>query len=366
LHYVEPKFSLNEVNIAGRWLLDIEIPTIATANDLEKWVERYNKAIDIVNNWRASHARPLNTFYVTLNSRAKRIADGVIVAQRLKRLDSITKKLANLATMQLSQMQDIAGCRAVMPNLETVRKLQAQYRDTPGFSHELRAYKDYILEPKSSGYRGVHLMFRYKLRDPSAHEGQRVEIQIRTQLQHAWATAVEAAGTFTNQALKSSQGSEQWVRFFALMGSYIAVMENCPRVPGTPTDTVALRHEIRKLAANLNVIAMLRAYSATLREVPKAAKMKYYLLDLDPDREEVRLQSFTAAQSKQANDVYTETEKTILVGSNRQVVLVSVDSIQALRQAYPNYFLDTRIFVNIVRTAIEQEDIQDDLLGAED
>jgi len=296
---------------------------------------------------------------MTLKNRAKQIHKNVIVAQRIKRLDSINKKLSFQASMKLSQMQDIAGCRAVLPNIQHVRELETRYRTSQDFSHELKSSKDYIAQPKPSGYRGVHMIYKFKLRAPSPYEGQQVEIQIRTQLQHTWATAVEAAGTFTNQALKSSQGSEEWQRFFSLMGSYIAHMENCPPVPGTPTDIVRLKHDIRVLASALHVIGILRAYSATLNQVGKMAKMKYYLMDLDPDQQSVRLTAFMAAQPKQANDAYMEVEKNIPSGSNRQVVLVSVDSVQALRQAYPNYFLDTTKFASLVQEVIAQPETDD-------
>lgn len=351
MQYVEPRFKREQVNAAGERLISMRPADPVT----DEWIRDVVFAYEVVNNWRASHHRPLNTFYVTLNNRAKQTAKGVIVAQRLKRLDSITKKLSAQSRMRLSQMQDIAGCRAVMPDMPAVRKLEAMYRST-GISHQLKSSKDYIARPKPSGYRSVHLVFGFKLRHPSPYEGHKVEIQIRTQLQHAWATAVEAAGTFTNQALKSSQGNADWQRFFVLMGSYIAMLEDCPLVPGTPDDLIRLQHEIRILAASLNVIGVLRAYTATLEQVGKAKRIKYYLMDLDPEAGTVRLTPFTAAQTKEANDAYTEMEKSIPLNSNRQVVLVSVQSLQALRQAYPNYFLDTSIFASLVRAAIAQEE----------
>ena len=345
VQYVEPLYKRDVVNAAGVTLI------AEPARPLQSvaWMHDMAHAYAVVNNWRASHHRPLNTFYVSLNNRAKRTADDDIVAQRLKRLESITAKLSALSKMRLSQMQDIAGCRAVMPSIDAVRRLEAIYR-AGGISHDLRSSKDYIAHPKVSGYRSVHLIFAYKLRRPSVYEGHKVEIQIRTQWQHAWATAVEAAGTLTNQALKSSQGAAEWQRFFALMGSYIAEMEGCPLVPNTPAGD-QLKDEIRQLAAQLKVAGILRAYSATLQQVGRAAKMKYYLMDLDPDAGIVRLTLFTAAQTKEANDAYTEMEKSIPADSPRQVVLVSVASLQALRQAYPNYFLDTTRFVSLVEAA---------------
>ncbi len=43
-----------------------------------------------------------------------------------------------------------------------------------------------------------------------------IELQLRTRLQHEWATAVETMGTFLQSSLKSSQGPEEWLDFFSL------------------------------------------------------------------------------------------------------------------------------------------------------
>ena len=303
---------------------------------------------DIVSNWRASHHRPLNTFYMALKSRAEAIGKEAIVSQRIKRLESITAKLRLQPKMKLSQMQDIGGCRAVMPSVAKVRELQARYIGSDDY-HLRKSGKDYIAEPKTTGYRGVHLIYRYKRRKPCSHDGLQVEIQIRTQQQHVWATAVEAAGTFTNQALKSNQGSSEWRRFFALVSSAYAEQENCPIVPGTPESKNERTVEIAYLAERLHVVNVLQAYSATLNAFTELPRMKYYLIELDPAGMKVEIVPFPAARMEEANRRYTELERLAAdAGGKRQVVLVSVESIQALRQAYPNYFLDTTRFVQSV------------------
>ena len=50
---------------------------------------------------------------------------------------------------------------------------------------------DYITTPKDSGYRGVHLIYRYYSDKNETFNGLKIEVQIRTALQHAWATAVD-------------------------------------------------------------------------------------------------------------------------------------------------------------------------------
>jgi ppGpp synthetase/RelA/SpoT-type nucleotidyltranferase len=101
--------------------------------------------------------------------------------------------------------------------LENVKKLTDSYRKSR-FSHILKSEKDYIVSPKPDGYRGIHLIYQYKAleRQNKAYDKLRIEIQIRTNLQHIWATAVEAVGIFTREALKSNVGNKDWLRLFAL------------------------------------------------------------------------------------------------------------------------------------------------------
>ena len=127
-------------------------------------------------------------------------------------------------------MQDIGGVRAIVGSIEQVRELQAAYKSSR-FKHQLVSEKDYIAEPKCDGYRSVHLVFRYVNKRAPDYNGLSVEMQIRTKLQHAWATAVETMGTFLGQALKARQGERQWLQFFEITGSAFAYLEHSPLVP---------------------------------------------------------------------------------------------------------------------------------------
>jgi hypothetical protein len=309
-------------------------------------------ALGVINNWRSAHAYPLNTFQITLRTKARKIERNATVVQRAKRLDSIHRKLVGKKTMRLTQMQDIAGCRAIFSRLTSVRRLMAAYQKSD-FGHKFRNAKDYIENPKGDGYRSVHLVYEYVGSGKTeVFNGLRVEIQIRTQLQHAWATAVEAVGIFTKQALKSNQGNEDWLRFFALMSSAIAAMEGTPSVPGTPAEKDALVHEILRLAEKIRATEMLKAYNTTLETLGAAKDAKYYIIELDPDEGSVVLRRFKAKESAEANTTYTRLEGAIPDGSTRQVVLVSASDIDALKKAYPNYFLDTNLFAKLVDKVI--------------
>lgn len=347
-----PEYEPQEVNAAGKALSKTAFP-VDTLEGLD--------ALGVINNWRSSHAYPLNTFQITLRNRARRIERNVIIAQREKRLDSIHRKLVAKGTMRMTQMQDIAGCRAVFSKLSDVYKLVDVYKSRQ-FDHKFRNEKDYIAQPKPDGYRSYHLVYEYVGHGPGTpYTGLRVEIQVRTQVQHAWATAVEAVGIFTRQALKSNQGDAQWLRFFSLMGTAIAAIEKTPCVPSTPSTKSELLAELRPLATTLSARDMLRAYNTTLNTLGSAKDAKYFLVDLDPDENKVTLRRFKAKESAEANRQYTELESKIPDGSRRQVVLVSVADINALKRAYPNYFLDTAVFSQLVERVLKG-DFPDPLL----
>lgn len=84
-------------------------------------------------------------------------------------------------TIRLSQIQDIAGCRVVVPTLKD------QDRIAPLLSARLAALglvkKQDRRHRPSHGYRAIHLIVRIN--------GKPVEIQIRTTLQHLWAEISE-------------------------------------------------------------------------------------------------------------------------------------------------------------------------------
>lgn len=273
-------------------------------------------------------------------------------AQRIKRLESIHAKLSRQASMRMSQMQDIAGCRAVFKKMSSVQRLVQKYKGSK-FEHKLRSEKDYITHPKPDGYRCYHLVFEYRGTSATAdYTGLKVEVQVRTQLQHAWATAVEAVGIFTRQALKSSQGDQDWLRFFSLMGAAIAALEQCHPVPDTPSDKTELIAEIEALANKLHVREMLMAYNTTIRAVGAAKDAKYFLLKLELEPSRITVWRFKAKESEDANKQYTELESALPEGSATQIVLVSVENINALRRAYPNYFLDTNVFADLVKKVL--------------
>lgn len=331
-----PQFTKAQVNKAGKILAGNNV----FDDELKIW------AINVVDNWRSSHGYPINTFQATLRHKLKSVDPNAIVAQRLKRMFSIVGKLRRFDKMKLARMQDIGGLRAVVSNLAKVRILENDYR-TSNFNHDLVASYDYINNPKSSGYRGVHLVYRYKNHRVPEYDGLLLELQIRTELQHAWATAVETMGTFLNHSLKSSEGPEVWLNFFSLTGSAFAHLEKTTPVPGYEELTVKETFiSVVDKIKQLQVKDRLQAFSIAAKRIHIDRKPgSYHLVVLNTAEKTVEVRSYSSANLSKAGQDYTDIEKRISEGAPLQAVLVSAGNIENLRRAYPNYFLDTHKFI---------------------
>jgi ppGpp synthetase/RelA/SpoT-type nucleotidyltranferase len=93
---IDLEYTRSEVNRAGNLFRDSSLTSV-------EW------AFDVLDNWRAVHNYPINTFQATLRHRLKDIDKQALVAQRLKRIPSIVDKLRRESKMQLARMQDIGG-----------------------------------------------------------------------------------------------------------------------------------------------------------------------------------------------------------------------------------------------------------------
>ena len=178
--YASPVYARETFNAAGNALIGKDTQGLGL-----------EQSLGIINNWRSSHALPLNALHVTLRGRAKKVDPNVLTAQRLKRLSSIEAKLRRFPAMKLTQMQDIGGCRAVVKDVAEVEKLVAAYRvgvaKNPKKRHAFLSEKDYIDRPKPDGYRGHHLVYRYhsRAKKHSAYNGLKAECAKIIFLSHA-------------------------------------------------------------------------------------------------------------------------------------------------------------------------------------
>jgi putative GTP pyrophosphokinase len=349
-NFPAPSYSRSQVDKAGE-ILSSPPQGPLTIEDADKQIWAY----DVLSNWRACHNYPINTFQATLRDRLENIDDDATVAQRLKRFPSIVLKLQRFHGMKLARMQDIGGLRAIVDSIASVRKLEQKYRaPTPSFRHKLVSWKDYIANPKADGYRSVHLVYRYQNPQTPAYDGLLLELQLRSRLQHAWATAVETMGTFLGQALKSGYGDDKWRKFFEVSGAALALLEKSPPVPGYGGLNHAQTYAaVAKAESELRVLEKLSGFTIAADKIHKEkGQGSYHLVVLNSSDRSVTITPYGSARLEQANADYTDVEKRSQAGEPVEAVLVSAGPVEALKKAYPNYFLDTAEFIAQIERVI--------------
>jgi putative GTP pyrophosphokinase len=172
-----------------------------------------NHAFFTIEWWRGLHARPLTSVSANLRHYVKPHGQ-VLVTQRLKRLPTVVDKLLREPKMKLSQMADIGGCRALLPDQAAVYAVVKRLRK----NWDVVRVRDYAAEPKKSGYRAVHVIVRRK--------GRLIEVQLRTPLQDEWANQVEEDSRRVGRDFKGGRGQSEVHEYYVVVSEVLALRED--------------------------------------------------------------------------------------------------------------------------------------------
>jgi ppGpp synthetase/RelA/SpoT-type nucleotidyltranferase len=178
----------------------------------------------------------------TLPNLFQRLAEAIkgqpcSLACRVKRTDTIVRKLRREDAMDLSRMEDIIAFRIIVPTAQVQEQMLEQLQQGLPI-HKIR---DYRTRPTGAGYRAIHLV----LREPATHPGGMTydypcEIQLRTYYQHLWATMSESFGEQT----KEGGGSAETRSYLQELSECVAGFET-----NSPTETQV---NIEAVDADLN------------------------------------------------------------------------------------------------------------------
>lgn len=298
----------------------------------------------VIEEWRAAHRAVLNTFQAILRGRLR--GRNVIVAQRHKRKNTIFDKLQRLPGMQLARMDDVAGCRLIFRNIKELNRFRAEFH-TARFNHIRRndpGKYDYISNPKKTGYRGIHDVYEYDVQSYSGKtlKGLYIEIQYRTLVQHAWATAVEVIGFITESQPKFEKGDDRYHEAMAYASEILARAHEGLTGALPEISDRDLLGAFLDLDRELGLMQTLRGLHQAKSEI---SDKKNSILIFSPSGELV-VRSY-----RDATDALRELFELEKQMPQNDIVLVRADSSEEVRTAFRNYFNDAREFVRLMDSA---------------
>ena len=109
------------------------------------------------------------------------------IASRIKTLDSITEKLTTKGLEvtednAIAHLSDIIGVRLVVHFISDIYRVRNMIVDSGKL--QIIREKDYVKQPKPSGYRSYHIVLEVPMNDVTV----RAEIQLRTVAMDCWAS----------------------------------------------------------------------------------------------------------------------------------------------------------------------------------
>ena len=336
-----------EVANAGK-IIAARIPVSGT-----KVPPEIEKAFLVANSWRDAHAYPMRSIRSSMRHFINALRLKGLTAARLKRMQAIRRKLQRMKDLSLDEIQDFGGCRVILSSIDEVRSLATEVKNK--LPSEVIDEDDYIAKPKKSGYRSHHIILGFRKQLATPFDGKKIELQIRTRLQHSWATAVEAVGLYRGEELKNGKGDPSWLRMFALMSAHFAEVEGCKTVRGTPDHPASRSAEIKRLAASLKALQTLEnvnnGLDGTDIKLAPGSEPTHFLIRYDHEHKKVSVEPYS--QVSKATASY-DREEAVLRGDDEKdvVVLVEADKIKGLKEAYPNYFGDTKLFISYLREIV--------------
>ena len=265
--------------------------------------------------------------------------------------------------MQLNRMQDIGGVRIILKNQKEVYKLSEEliklYGSNKKAMFELKKpIDDYIANPKEyDGYRSIHHVYSYSgsSKQKEFLRGMFIELQIRTKIQHIWATTLEIFDIKNKSTLKIGGGNEEHREFFKLCSLVLSFIDK------TTTDNEKENFNLEEVHTRLfelnnkyKILGLLSGLSVSINHIDKKNKNDFFILELDYSKSSLRI---TVPNSEEeAKYIYAGREQDIRIKNEpKEVVLVSGENMKSIEKAYPNYFLDAKNFINYISEFLDKK-----------
>ena len=339
-------FSKNALIQLGRNLRDTDSPS--------------SKNLALLQEYRLSHKDLIKQVFDIICTEALIINDDAICAYRIKRIDSIIRKLRRLkGSVELKSMRDIAGCRCILQSDAEVFKLMNNLKKT---SLQLIQKPNIYMGPhkKESGYGSIHMYVTLP-----EFEKLSVEIQIRTIEQHDWATFVETIDLLYGTKLKEgicTTTQEQYNDFYR-MHQILSKQDNY-RNKNEDKELInaIIKYDILGRLENVLVSNIAKVRHQWAEMMSNFTYPQYFYIGTTDDNSPTI--AAYASYSEAEQYYYDSFEK----NSNKNQVIVSLTNptYDTICMAYSNYMLVCHKFTHKIQelfTKVISDDISNDIVN---
>lgn len=304
-------------------------------------VARFIEAEDVFNEYRSAHLSPLMQVTMLLQSWMDQSGKGYYIAMRLKRRPQILRKLRRFH-VRLSQLQDIAGARIILDTNHDVDDVVSYLQKVISEQSDILIVHDadYRIRGRDdSGYRARHIVLQ--------KDGYKIELQLRSRIQHYWAETIERTSVAYGHFLKELQGDLRVLEYFKQLSGVLHEFES-GRKPTTPQ-----RMKLDKLYSEAlaiiqasdkrNILVSHPDYNVlkTLTEISSKSMistLSNWILIFDWNTGCFVNWLAASHDPKEAIELYSRNEKDFPAEDNFEVVLVGASDPSTIEKTHSHYF----------------------------
>ena len=302
--------------------------------------DQYIESEIIFDDYRKLHLEPLTEITLKLQGWLNEFGKDFYIAQRIKRKPQILRKLQRLH-VRLSQLQDIGGIRVIFEDNTHINDFVSFIKNkiAKGRFFTIEREADYReLGRDDSGYRAFHLILSRK--------GIKVELQLRSRIQHNWAERIERTSVIYGYYLKELQGDSRVLEYFKSLSYIFHEIEN----KRNPSIDLIDRLEKKRLECEeiIQSSDKKNIFKSSVNEdffkgmINRDANLKQsfhnWMIVFDWNSGAFQNWCVINGKSDEAIKMYVDLEKQYSAEVGYEVVMIGSSDVTAIRKTHSHYF----------------------------
>jgi ppGpp synthetase/RelA/SpoT-type nucleotidyltranferase len=303
-------------------------------------VDEYIDLEHVFDEYRKGHLLPLTETTLELQHWLSSYGSSYYIAQRLKRKPQIIRKLKRLS-VRLTQLQDIGGCRIIVETNKDVDKLLTYIREKLAYQTSIKLLRETDYRDRGrddTGYRALHLILN--------RSGYKLELQIRSRIQHYWAESIERTSVVYGHHLKEKEGDQIVIQYFKTLSDIFAEIE-AKREPSPikKLEMDRLRRDSERIIQHSDHNRVLDSHVdeniiKTLTEIEskKGSGFNNWIIIFNWNIGSFIYWDIVDRDPDAAIKAYVENERTFPAQDGYEVVLIGSSDVKTVRQTHSHYF----------------------------